>query len=142
MRNALLPTLERLTRVALVATVLAVGGAAREHPMVLIFGLALSIALMGLAASLIARLLQKYRWIAYVGLVSILYVALQMIWRGWNEMEPYAEEGMRSLMVLTGGSAIGLATLLASVIGIVSFAVIRQRRRRKSAAAKTGHGDG
>ena len=48
--------------------VLAVAGAAREHPMILIFGLALSIALMGLAASFIARLLEKHRWIAYVGL--------------------------------------------------------------------------
>ncbi len=45
---------------------LAVAGAAREHPIVLVFGLALSIALMGFAASFIAKLLQKYHWIAYV----------------------------------------------------------------------------
>ena len=69
--------------------VLAVAGAAREHPLVLIIGLALSIALMGLAASFIARLLQRHRWIAYVGLVIILYVALDMIWRGANEVWPY-----------------------------------------------------
>ena len=62
--------------------VLAVAGAAREHPYVMIFGLLLSIALMGLAASFIARLLQRYRWIAYVGLVIILYVALKMIYLG------------------------------------------------------------
>jgi YjbE family integral membrane protein len=62
--------------------VLAVAGAAREHPSVLIFGLILSIALMGVAASFIARLLQKHRWIAYVGLVVILYVALKMIYEG------------------------------------------------------------
>jgi YjbE family integral membrane protein len=62
--------------------VLAVAGAAREHPTVLIFGLALSIALMGAAASFIARLLQKHRWIAYVGLAVILYVALDMTIRG------------------------------------------------------------
>ncbi|CCF20731.1 Integral membrane protein TerC [Pseudorhizobium banfieldiae] len=69
--------------------VLAVAGAAREHPTVLVFGLALSIALMGLAASFIARLLHKHRWIAYVGLAVILYVALEMIWRGFNEVSPY-----------------------------------------------------
>ncbi|MGW9229669.1 TerC family protein [Pseudorhizobium sp. NPDC055634] len=69
--------------------VLAVAGAAREHPIVLIFGLALSIALMGLAATFIARLLHKHRWIAYVGLAVILYVALEMIWRGFNEVTPY-----------------------------------------------------
>ena len=68
--------------------VLAVAGAAREHPTVLIIGLVLSIALMGLAASFIARLLHKHRWIAYVGLAIILYVALDMIWRGWHEVQP------------------------------------------------------
>ena len=68
---------------------LAVAGAAREHPTVLVFGLALSIALMGLAATFIARLLHKHRWIAYVGLAVILYVALEMIWRGFNEVSPY-----------------------------------------------------
>jgi YjbE family integral membrane protein len=68
--------------------VLAVAGAAREHPLVLIFGLALSIGLMGLAASFIARLLQTYRWIAYVGLAVILYVAAEMIYRGALELKP------------------------------------------------------
>jgi YjbE family integral membrane protein len=69
--------------------VLAVAGAAREHPNVLIFGLVLSVALMGIAASFIANLLQKHRWIAYVGLVVILYVALEMIWRGYFEIAPH-----------------------------------------------------
>ena len=69
--------------------VLAVAGAAREHPMVLVFGLALSIALMGLAASFIAKLLQKHRWIAYVGLAVILYVAGEMIYRGALESWPH-----------------------------------------------------
>jgi YjbE family integral membrane protein len=69
--------------------VLAVAGAAREHPYVLIFGLALSIALMGIAASFIARLLQNHRWIAYVGLAVILYVALEMIYRGTKEVAPF-----------------------------------------------------
>lgn len=69
--------------------VLAVAGAARDHPWVLVFGLALSIALMGLAATFIARILQKYRWIAYVGLAVILYVAGEMIFRGGLELKPY-----------------------------------------------------
>ena len=69
--------------------VLAVAGAARDHPYVLIFGLVLSIALMGIAASFIANLLQKHRWIAYVGLAVILYVAGEMIWRGAHEVQPY-----------------------------------------------------
>jgi YjbE family integral membrane protein len=62
--------------------VLAVAGAAREHPMVLIFGLVLSIAMMGAAASFFARLLQKHRWIGYAGLIVILYVAAEMTYRG------------------------------------------------------------
>ena len=62
--------------------VLAVAGAAREHPVVLIFGLILSVAMMGAAASFIARLLQNHRWIAYAGLIVILYVAVEMIYRG------------------------------------------------------------
>jgi YjbE family integral membrane protein len=69
--------------------VLAVAGAAKDHPVVLVIGLALSIALMGLAASFIARLLNKHRWIAYVGLAIILYVALKMMWEGWHEVEPW-----------------------------------------------------
>lgn len=68
--------------------VLAVAGAAHGHPTVLIIGLILSIALMGLAASFIANLLNKYRWIAYVGLLIIVYVALKMIWEGWHDVQP------------------------------------------------------
>lgn len=68
--------------------VLAVAGAAREHPVILIFGLGLSIALMGLAATYIARLLQRHHWIAYVGLVIILYVALEMCYKGVLEVWP------------------------------------------------------
>jgi YjbE family integral membrane protein len=69
--------------------VLAVAGAARDHPKVLIFGLVLSIALMGLAATFIARLLQAHRWIAYLGLAVILYVSLEMIYRGMHEVLPH-----------------------------------------------------
>jgi YjbE family integral membrane protein len=68
--------------------VLAVAGAARDHPAALIFGLGLSIVMMGVAASFIARLLSKHRWIAYVGLAIILYVAGDMIWRGALEVWP------------------------------------------------------
>ncbi|KIU43275.1 MULTISPECIES: TerC family protein [Bradyrhizobium] len=70
--------------------VLAVAGAAREQPIVLIFGLALSIAMMGAAATFIARLLQNHRWIAYVGLAVILYVAIDMTIRGASEIAKVA----------------------------------------------------
>ncbi|HWY95822.1 MAG TPA: TerC family protein [Steroidobacteraceae bacterium] len=69
--------------------VLAVAGAAREHPPALVFGLALSIVMMGVAASLIARLLERHRWITYIGLAVILYVAGDMIYRGFLEVRPY-----------------------------------------------------
>ncbi|HJR56556.1 MAG TPA: YjbE family putative metal transport protein [Rhizomicrobium sp.] len=66
--------------------VLAVAGAARHHWDVLIIGLLLSIALMGAAATYIARLLEKYRWISYIGLIIVLYVALKMIYDGGLEV--------------------------------------------------------
>jgi YjbE family integral membrane protein len=69
--------------------VLAVAGAARDHPGALVFGLVLSVVLMGFAATFIARLLDRYRWIAYLGLAIILYVALDMIWRGALEVWPH-----------------------------------------------------
>jgi YjbE family integral membrane protein len=78
--------------------VLAVAGAAREHPAVLVGGLALSIALMGLAASFIAKLLHRHRWIAYLGLAVILYVSLDMIVRGALEVWPVASSAAQSLM--------------------------------------------
>ena len=62
--------------------VLAVAGAAHDHPWIMVFGLVLSIALMGVAATYIAKLLHQYRWIGYLGLVIVLYVALHMIWDG------------------------------------------------------------
>lgn len=68
--------------------VLAVAGAARDHPTVLVIGLVLSIALMGLAAAWIARLLERHRWIAYLGLAIIFYVAIDMIYRGSTEVLP------------------------------------------------------
>ena len=68
--------------------VLAVAGAAREHPGILVFGLILSIALMGIAASYVAQILNRYPWIAYLGLAIILYVAGDMVYRGAVELWP------------------------------------------------------
>src|ERR1700746_11417 len=67
--------------------VLAIAGAARDHPLILAFGLLLSIGLMGIAANFIGRLIQNHRWIAYVGLAIILYVACEMIYRGAYELK-------------------------------------------------------
>ena len=66
--------------------VLAVAGAAHDRFWVLVTGLLLSVGLMGLAAGLIARLLERHRWIAWVGLLIVLYVALTMIWHGGHEV--------------------------------------------------------
>ena len=66
--------------------VLAVAGAARDHLDVLIIGLLMSIALMGAAAGYIAKLLERYHWIAYIGLAIVVYVALSMIWHGYGEV--------------------------------------------------------
>ena len=68
--------------------VLAVAGAARDHPWVLVFGLILSVLLMGLAANFIARYIDRYRWIAWVGLLVILWVALKMIYEGAGHVAP------------------------------------------------------
>lgn len=74
--------------------VLAVAGAAREHPAVLVFGLLLSVALMGFAAMLISQFLERYRWIAYLGLAVVLYVALEMIYAGSTQVWPMVEEAV------------------------------------------------
>jgi YjbE family integral membrane protein len=66
--------------------VLAVAGAAKDHPTILIIGLLLSVVLMGAAANMVAHLLHKYRWIGWIGLLIITYVAVDMIWRGSQEV--------------------------------------------------------
>lgn len=71
--------------------VLAVAGIARDHIWVLVFGLVLSVALMGLAATWIARLLERHHWIAYVGLIVIFYVAVSMIAEGVGNVSSWAE---------------------------------------------------
>ena len=93
-------TLAQATRQIVVAdvsmsldNVLAVAGAARDHPAALVFGLGLSIVLMGIGASLVAKLLQKYRWIGYLGLLIVLSIALEMVYRGADEIFPNAVPG-------------------------------------------------
>ena len=67
--------------------VLAVAGAAKGSTLVLVIGLAVAIVLMAVASHFIAGLLVKYPWITWVGLLIILYVALDMIWSGWHHLE-------------------------------------------------------
>ncbi len=71
--------------------VLAVAGAARDHPGIMVAGLVLSVALMGLASTFIARLIERYQWIAYLGFAMIIFVALKMIWDGAHQVMPVAQ---------------------------------------------------
>jgi YjbE family integral membrane protein len=73
--------------------VLAVAGAARDHPYIMIFGLVFSIALMAVAAGFIAKLIERYRWVAYIGFAIVLIVALKMIWEGGHEVLTAIEAG-------------------------------------------------
>lgn len=66
--------------------VIAVAGAAEGHTWVLVTGLAVSVVLMGLAANMVANLLERHRWIAWLGLAIVLYVALKLIWDGSHEV--------------------------------------------------------
>jgi YjbE family integral membrane protein len=66
--------------------VLAVAGTARDHPWVLVLGLALSVALMGIASTIVARLLDRHPWLAWIGLAIVTVVALRMIYDGSNEV--------------------------------------------------------
>lgn len=66
--------------------ILAVAGAARHHTWVLVVGLALSVGLMGLASTIIANLLKRYHWIAYIGIIVIFYIAGAMIWEGAHQV--------------------------------------------------------
>lgn len=74
--------------------VLVVAGIARENPAVLFIGLTLSVLLMGTAATFVAKLIQRYHWIAWIGLFLILYVALTMIWDGWHDVGPLVAAAM------------------------------------------------
>ncbi len=68
--------------------VLAVAGAAKDHPYVLVFGLILSVILMGVAANFIARYIDRYKWIGWVGLLVILWVSVKMIYEGAHHVAP------------------------------------------------------
>jgi YjbE family integral membrane protein len=70
--------------------VLVVAAIAKDNPAILFIGLTLSVTIMGLGANVAARLVQRYHWIAWIGLVVILYVALKMVWEGWNQVSPVA----------------------------------------------------
>ncbi len=72
--------------------ILAVAGAAHGNVAVLVFGLVLSIALMGLASNFIAKLLERHYWLAYIGLAVVFYIAVRMIARGWQEVFPVLQE--------------------------------------------------
>ncbi len=76
--------------------VLAVAGAAREHPGIMVIGLVLSVAMMGVAANVIAKYIERYRWIAWGGLLIIIYVAAKMIHDGWQDFAPTAQVLMGS----------------------------------------------
>ncbi len=83
--------------------VLAVAGAAKDHTAALIFGLLLSVALMGVASAYIARLLNRHRWIAYVGLLIILFVALRMIYEGADQILGH---GLPAVPLLKGAAPV------------------------------------
>ncbi len=72
--------------------VLAVAGAARDHPKILVVGLILSVILMGIASNFIAQYIERFRWIAWIGLAVIVWVAGKMIWDGWHDVHPHFME--------------------------------------------------
>ena len=69
--------------------VLAVAGVARNHPLLLGLGLVVSIGLMGAAANIVARIMQKFPWVAWIGIAIVFYVAVHMIWEGWHQVARY-----------------------------------------------------
>jgi YjbE family integral membrane protein len=121
--------------------VLAVAGAAKDHPYIMIIGLAFSVVLMGVAATLIARLLDKHRWIAWLGLLVILYVAVSMIWEGTHQVADVVPQAYGYLllpfgwMVVPGGAATfplalwSFATVIqVAVLAFVATAVVELTR--------------
>ena len=77
--------------------VLAVAGAAAGHFRVLVIGLLISVVLMAVAAQLIARLLERFSWIAWIGLAVVLFVAVRMVWHGFEQVRPYAATWIAAL---------------------------------------------
>ena len=123
--------------------VLAVAGAAKDHPYVLVIGLAISVVLMGVAATFIANLLQKHRWIAWVGLLIIVYVAGDMMWAGTHEVADRVPGSYAFLLLPLGylalpgvfpawvwaGATVMHVAMLAIVAAGVSAAVVGRMRR-------------
>jgi YjbE family integral membrane protein len=122
--------------------VLAVAGAAKDHPYILIIGLAISVVLMGVAATLIANILEKHRWVAWVGLLVILYVAGDMIFQGTNQVAAQVPEAYAYLFLPLGflalpqvfpvwlwvGATLFQMIFYTALITLVSDAVLRARR--------------
>ena len=133
--------------------VLAVAGVAKDHPYVLIAGLAISVVLMGVAATLIANLLERHRWIAWVGLLIIVYVAGGMIWEGTREVADRVPGSYAFLLLPLGYLALpdvfpawiwAAATLLqvivlAMVVTLAAEAVLRARRRGDRVSVPAQH---
>ncbi|MBW6396572.1 TerC family protein [Roseomonas sp. HJA6] len=129
--------------------VLAVAGASKDHPYVLIVGLAVSVVLMGVAASLIANLLNKHRWIAWVGLLVILYVAGNMIYEGTHQVTEAVPEAYAYLFLPLGflvpaisgvfpvwlwvGATVMQMIIYSSIITVVA-GVVRDATRRRATA--------
>jgi YjbE family integral membrane protein len=103
--------------------VLAVAGAAKDHPYILIFGLAVSVVLMGVAATFIAKLLDRHRWIAWGGLLVILYVAGQMIWEGTHQIAEEVPYAYGYLFLPLGWMSLPVGTF---PIGLWIFATVGQ----------------
>ena len=112
--------------------VLAVAGAAKDHPYIMVIGLVFSVILMGVAATMIARLLDKHRWIAWVGLLVILYVAGAMIYEGTYQIADTVPQAYGYLLLPFGWMAVpgGAATFpialwaLATMFQVVLLAVV------------------
>lgn len=124
--------------------VLAVAGAAKDHTWVLVVGLAVSVVLMGIAATLIARLLDRHRWIAWVGLIVILYVAIEMIIGGTQQVAEHVPDAYAYLLLPMGylalpgvfpawlwvGATFFQLLLFVGLGAFVADLVLQARRRR------------
>lgn len=125
--------------------VLAVAGAAKDHPYILIFGLAVSVVLMGVAATVIARLLDKHRWIAWLGLVVILYVAVTMMYEGTYQIADNVPQSYGYLLLPLGWMAlpgvfpvglwafvtlfhVAILAMVATVVVDLTLAMLRRNR--------------
>ena len=130
--------------------VLAVAGVARDHPNVLIIGLVASVVLMGVAATLIANLLNKHRWIAWVGLLIIVYVSFDMIWSGTHEVADRVPGAYAFLLLPLGYLALpgvfpawvwaGATLLQITVVTLVVTAIGAAVVQRMRSGGAPGHG--